>query len=87
MNRLNKNNGHISVKNLAEISCLSIKQFERNFMYLIGINPKQYLRIIRFQKILKNIHRKNFTNLTLLAHENGYYDQSHFLMILKCLPA
>ncbi|WP_397386237.1 AraC family transcriptional regulator [Paenibacillus sp. VCA1] len=34
--------------------------------------------IIRFQSALKEFHKRNYSNLTDLALEYGYYDQSHF---------
>ncbi|WP_373309093.1 MULTISPECIES: AraC family transcriptional regulator [Paenibacillus] len=36
------------------------------------------LGIIRFQSALKEFHKRNYSNLTDLALEYGYYDQSHF---------
>ena len=41
-----------TVKDLAAIACLGKKQFERLFRSLVGINPKEYSRIVRFQKAL-----------------------------------
>ena len=43
----------ILVIELASIACLSKKQFERLFNELVGANPKEYARIVRFQKSLK----------------------------------
>ena len=43
----------ISVTELASITCLSKKQFERLFNELVGANPKEYARVVRFQKSLK----------------------------------
>lgn len=75
--------GNISVDFLASNACLSRKQFERKFLAYIGISPKQFLRIIRFQS---TIHLKQSTkniSLTELAYEAGYYDQSHFINEIK----
>lgn len=76
---IRKTNGSIDIDTLADDACLSRKQFERKFSEIIGISPKQYLKIIRFQYA---IHIKNKTtgkNLTELAYDSGYYDQSHFI--------
>ena len=41
-----------TVTDLAAIACLGKKQFERLFRSHVGINPKEYSRIVRFQKAL-----------------------------------
>ena len=83
--KMSQRNGQISIKHLAEIACLSIKQFERNFASLVGLNPKQFLRIVRFQNILR-MQRNGFKgNLTAIAQESGYYDQSHFINDFKSI--
>lgn len=60
---------------------LSSKQFERRFKEWSGFMPKLYARIIRFETALDRYdgHRP----LTGIAHECGYYDQSHFIRDFK----
>lgn len=79
LNKIFQRKGQISIKQLAETACLSIKQFERKFSGLIGLNPKQFLRIVRFQNVLQMKKNRHNDNLTSLALESGYYDQSHFI--------
>ena len=67
------------MKQLAASSCLSIKQLERIFPAFVGLRPKQYLRIARFQKILQLRNSEHFENYTSLAYDCGYYDQAHFI--------
>lgn len=66
-----------SVKLLAANNFLSVRQFERKFKEFSGFSPKLFLRITRFNSVLN----KTFQNksLTQIAHEYGYYDQSHFI--------
>ena len=85
MNKINHNKGQISIKYLANMACLSIKQFERMFSSFTGINPKLFLRIIRFQNIIKKINNKGLNDLTQIAYECGYYDQSHFINDFKAI--
>lgn len=69
-----------SVTELASTACLSKKQFERLFNELVGANPKEYARIVRFQKSLKLLqHGSEDTSLAQLAYQCGYADQSHFI--------
>lgn len=68
----------VSIDLLASDSCLSRKHFERKFLYHIGISPKQFLKIIRFQNAI-HIKQTTGTSLTELAYIAGYYDQSHLI--------
>ena len=77
--------GRVTVKQLAASSCLSIKQFERKFPTFVGLSPKQYLRIVRFQKVIQLRNNDHFSNYTSLAYDCDYYDQSHFIHDFKSI--
>ena len=51
----------------------------------IGISPKQYLKIIRFQSAIFLKQKNNNLNMTELSYESGYLDQSHFINDFKSL--
>lgn len=76
------NNGVVDVKKIAAQSFLSQRQFERNFKELIGFSPKSFTRLVRF-KSLVNEYNKGDKSLTQVAHDFGYYDQSHFIQEFK----
>lgn len=67
-----------SVNTLAGISCLGKKQFERLFRQYVGMNPKEYGRIVRFQRTLRMM-QLGFRNYADIAYANGYADQSHLI--------
>ncbi len=69
----------VSVRELAECCCLSTKQFQRSFNEHIGIMPKDYLRVIRFQNVIHTKYLKPKLSITELAMECGFYDQSHLI--------
>ena len=75
--------GQQNIDMLAQAACLEYKQFKRIFADYIGANPKDYLRIVRFQKALHILQTQPKTGLTQLAYECGYYDQSHFIKDFK----
>lgn len=77
--------GQISIRTLAEVSCLSIKHFERKFSEFVGLRPKQYLRIVRFQDALQKKKSNCYRSYTSLAFDCGYYDQSHFIHDFKAI--
>jgi len=72
----------VTVKRLAKEANMTVKTFERKFLALMGINPKIFCRIIRFQKAVRKIqaaannHKGSKLTLSLA---DGYYDQSHFI--------
>ncbi|MBX2870558.1 MAG: helix-turn-helix transcriptional regulator [Saprospiraceae bacterium] len=74
--------GIATVKELADQSYLSVRQFERKFKQFSGFSPKLYTRIIRFQAAM-DAYGKPKRSLTEIAYEAGYYDQSHFIHEFK----
>ena len=59
------------------------RQLERKFSTLIGLSPKQLSKVVRLQATIKLLSNKQFTNLTSIAYESDYYDQSHFIKDFK----
>lgn len=64
------------VKNLAELVPMSTRQLNRLFQKSFGITTKNYINIIRFIKAKEMLLEGK--SQTEIAHECGYYDQSHF---------
>ena len=67
---------------LASIACLSQKQFTRVFNKYVGMNPKSYLRLLRFHKALLKIQEQTAdakASLTDVALQCGYYDLAHMI--------
>ncbi len=73
------NGGYTRIDALATTLNVSIRQLERRFINTIGIQPKQLSRIARFQAALRQLEQRAFTNLTQVAHDNGFHDQAHFI--------
>lgn len=78
-----KLNGQLSVDDLATQLKINRRQLERKFSSAIGLSPKQFAKVIRLQAALKMLEKKQFTSLTSLAYENGYFDQAHFIKDFK----
>lgn len=74
----------ISVTALADTACLSKKQYERIFREHVGMNPKEYARIVRFQKSMWLMQRGN-RNYADIAAACGYSDQSHLIREFKSM--
>jgi AraC-like DNA-binding protein len=71
--------GNIALKTLQEKSQLSERSFERRFKQCVGITPKLFSRICRFQASMHQLRTNQYLKLSDIAFENGYADQSHFI--------
>ncbi len=72
--------GGITVGELSDCHRLSEKQIGRCVKAHLGMTPKSFLRILRFQHTLSLIKQRGiYSSSAELAAEAGYYDQSHLL--------
>lgn len=53
------------------------------FKKYIGLTPKYYQRILRFNEILKQIHQSEKIEWSQVAYQCEYADQSHFIKEFK----
>lgn len=67
-----------TVRDMAYATCLGKRQFERVFFNSVGMKPKEYARIVRFQKSLWFMQTGNHDYMDI-AFNSGYSDQSHFI--------
>lgn len=75
--------GQIKTQDIAHEVCLGIKQFERTFSKYVGINPKKYASIVRFQSVIQTKRKHDNSSMFQLAFDNGYYDHAHFIHDFK----
>ncbi len=81
-----KNRDSYSPSDLASTACLSQKQFTRVFNKYVGMNPKSYLRLLRFHKTLMQLQRSaDSVSLTDIAWSCGYYDLAHMTADFKAI--
>jgi AraC-like DNA-binding protein len=73
-------------KSLKEVQVelsLSERSLERLIKQYVGISPKMFSRVMRFQSGLNSLRASDFKNFTALTYENDYFDQSHFIREFK----
>lgn len=70
--------GMVSVGELTQKTRVSERQLERLFKKYIGLPPKFYARIIRFNQVFAMI-KENQPGWCDIAFGGGYFDQSHFI--------
>ncbi len=75
--------GHSSLACSADQSCLSVRQFIRKFEERIGINPKMFSRIIRFDRAFRMKNNQPYLDWLYIALATGYYDYQHLVKDFK----
>lgn len=71
--------GQVVLDELAADAGLSPRQFRRRFRMSVGIDPRHFCQIVRFQGTFEAMDRHADPDWVSVAMEAGYYDQSHFI--------
>jgi AraC-like DNA-binding protein len=82
--------GNMRVSDLAACCYLSPSQLERKFKATIGVTPKSFARLVRFEAIRNYLTMNPLHSVVDLASELGYVDQAHliheFKLFAQCTP-
>jgi AraC-like DNA-binding protein len=70
------------IDNLASYYGFSERYIQKLFLDFVGISPKIFFNIQRFNKSLKLIQSNDYS-LTSIAYDCAYFDQSHFIKEFK----
>jgi AraC-like DNA-binding protein len=81
VHRINQMMGILSIADLVEDLNLSRRQFHRRFTRAIGMGPKEFAKITRFQKTL--YQTKCGADWQELITTCGFYDQPHLIREMK----
>lgn len=84
LNRIRKNE-NTSIHEVVEDLHVSRRQLERRFKNQVGISPKQYLRLMRINKVMQFLQHGKSMDLTSVAYHCGYFDQAHFIRDFKSI--
>ena len=71
--------GLVSLDELRTASGLSLRQMERQFDRCVGVTPKRFARIVRFQRAVTLGRIYGEGNWSRIAAEAGYFDQMHLI--------
>ena len=70
--------GRVEVSALAAELGWSRKHLSASFREHVGLPPKVMARVLRFQRAVRLLERRNGDRLGEIALDCGYYDQAHF---------
>lgn len=79
---IQQSHGTRAIKAVCEETGVTERQIERLFARYIGLSPKYFARILRFNHIFHLI-QKGQVSWADVVHLSGYYDQSHFIRDFK----
>ena len=83
LKELGKHKNSFKIKELAEKIGYSHKHLVHLFEEKVGITPKYYSRIIKFQQAVMSLEKRQNVDWFDLAYQCSYYDQSHFVNEFK----
>ena len=72
-------NGVVSISAMAAAVGVGMRQFERNFLECMGVTPKLYSRVARFQSALDTKIAFPDRSWVEIAHALRYHDQMHMV--------
>lgn len=74
-----RDRGAIQIRIYANEASLSVRQYERRFLDEVGITPKLFARITRYQMAMDAKVATPTRSWITIAHEFGYHDQMHMI--------
>jgi AraC-like DNA-binding protein len=76
-----------SIDQLADLSCVSVRQYERQFLERIGTSPTTFIRQARFMKAMRLRRDRSELSWSAIAYECGYFDQMHLIRDFKAFTS
>jgi AraC-like DNA-binding protein len=75
--------GKLNMTDLAAAVCLGQRHFEREFKSAIGVSPKMFAKVARFNHAMSHLADFRHKTLLTIAEECGYYDHTHLILDFK----
>ncbi|MGY0037518.1 helix-turn-helix domain-containing protein [Pedobacter sp. NJ-S-72] len=82
MQDLSKDDFFENINSVASRYGVSSRYLQKIFLNYSGLGPNLFSKIARFQKSVHLVANKD-SSLTTIAHQCGYFDQSHFIKDFK----
>ncbi len=73
----------LNSKSVSESVGLGVRQFQRRFKSEVGVTPKQFMCLSRFQQTVRACLLGSYQSMLECALVHGYYDQAHFIHDFK----
>jgi AraC-like DNA-binding protein len=76
--KIAQHHGALSIRALSDQIGFSQNHLGNQFKRFVGIPPKEVARFYRFAHVLHSLEATQHVDLTRIAHQTRFYDQSHF---------
>lgn len=76
---------NMSLSNLKEYTGYSPKHIISKFKEQIGMTPKSFQRLLNINEAILLLSKLEHSNFAHIAHDCGFYDQSHFIKNFKLI--
>ena len=73
-----QHHGALSIRGLSDQIGISQNHLGNQFKRFVGIPPKEVARFYRFANVLRSMDSTQAVDLTSIAYQTQFYDQSHF---------
>jgi AraC-like DNA-binding protein len=84
---LKATHGRLELGPLVSASGVSERQFRRDFVAHLGMSPKHFAKILRFEYALRLKDTQPWMSWAQVSQEAGYYDQTHLVKDCQSLGA
>jgi AraC-like DNA-binding protein len=71
--------GERTIADVGEATGLSARRFVEVFKQQVGLAPKQYCRVRRFQRVIRSLPPGRVLDWAGVAADCGYFDQAHLI--------
>jgi transcriptional regulator GlxA family with amidase domain len=79
INFITETKGQCKINQLCDYVNIYPKKMERLFKKYTGINPKQLVKLVRFDNAFNLILNRSDSDWLNIVYDSGYFDQSHFI--------
>lgn len=79
INLIHKTKGQIQINDICKQLKINDKYLQRKFAEFVGVSPKFYSQIIRFNHIINILNNTKIHDWSSITYNCGYFDQSHFI--------
>ncbi len=75
--------GPVRIPDIADEAAMSVRTLQRKLRNRLGVSPKTFTRIFRFNQLLAQMKLDGGQNWQDAMHQLGYYDQAHLIKDFK----
>lgn len=80
---LKGNENSIQIADFCQRNNMGMRQLERMYNKYVGLSAMTFGTLNRFQNSLNQVLHSDYSKLSDIAFDNGYFDQTHFIKDFK----